>query len=147
MRDASGQPFDFAFFARENFVYDTEPAARAIVVMRRRGPEAGLAALRRLHEAFYAENRDVTDINELAAVAAELGFDPDAFRADFASAEAVEDTRRDFAFSQSVSVRGFPTLIAGSGRDISYGLVTSGYQPPPPILRALESWMAAGCGV
>jgi len=37
VRDASGQPFDFDFFARERFVYDTEAAARAAVVMRRRG--------------------------------------------------------------------------------------------------------------
>ena len=30
---ASGQPFDFAFFEREGFVYDTEPACRAVVTM------------------------------------------------------------------------------------------------------------------
>lgn len=147
VRDASGQPFDFAFFARENFVYDTEPAARAVVVLRRRGQEAGLAVLKRLHRAFYAENRDVTDTPELTAVAGELGFDPETFRADFESAEAIEETRRDFAFSQSVGVRGFPTLIAGSGRDKSYALVTNGYQPPQPILHALEGWVAAGCEV
>lgn len=147
VRDASGQPFDFAFFARESFIYDTEPAARAVVVMRRRGQEAGLAALKRLHGAFYAENCDVTDTKELTAVAGELGFDPESFVADFASAEAIEETRRDFAFSRSVGVRGFPTLIVGSGRDNRYALVTNGYQPPPPILGALESWMAAGCEV
>ena len=145
VRDASGQPFDFAFFAREGFVYDTELAARATVVMRRRGQEAGLAALKRLHRAFYAENRDVTDTQELTAIAAELGFDPETFRADFEN--AVEETRRDFAFSQGIGVRGFPTLVAGSGRDNRYALVTNGYQPPEPILGALESWMAAGCEV
>ena len=31
---ASGQPFDHAFFERETFVYDTDPAARAVVLMR-----------------------------------------------------------------------------------------------------------------
>ena len=33
--EASGQPFDFAFFEREGFIYDTEPACRAVVTMRR----------------------------------------------------------------------------------------------------------------
>ncbi|MFP5511553.1 MAG: hypothetical protein ACLGJC_00485 [Alphaproteobacteria bacterium] len=36
---ASGQPFDFVFFEREDFVYDTDPAARALVVVRRSGME------------------------------------------------------------------------------------------------------------
>ena len=35
---ASGQPFNFAFFDREGFVYDTEPACRAVVTARRLQP-------------------------------------------------------------------------------------------------------------
>ena len=35
---ASGQPFDFSFFEREEFIYDTEPACRAVVTMRTRSP-------------------------------------------------------------------------------------------------------------
>ena len=31
---ASGQPFDMAFFDRTSFTYDTDPAARAVVLMR-----------------------------------------------------------------------------------------------------------------
>jgi putative protein-disulfide isomerase len=147
VREPSGQPFDFDFFKRERFVYDTEPASRAVVVMRRRGADAGLAALKRLQCAFYAENRDVTDAGELAALAAEIGFDPAAFRGDFDAPEAAEETRGDFAFSQAVGVRGFPTLIAGSGRDNRYGLVASGYQAPQTIVAALERWMQAGCEV
>ena len=42
VQEASGQPFDFGFFDREGFVYDTEPAARAVVVLRRAGPELAL---------------------------------------------------------------------------------------------------------
>src|SRR5271154_1916736 len=41
VHEASGQPFDGAFFDRENFVYDTEPAARATVVMRRKSMALG----------------------------------------------------------------------------------------------------------
>jgi len=33
VHEASGQPFDFTFFEREGFVYDTEPAAKAVVVV------------------------------------------------------------------------------------------------------------------
>jgi putative protein-disulfide isomerase len=40
VHEASGQPFDFRFFERERFVYDTEPASRAVVVVRRSGAGA-----------------------------------------------------------------------------------------------------------
>src|SRR5215212_11330318 len=73
VREASGQPFDFAFFDREGFVYDTEPASRAVVVARRSA--WGLAMLRAVHRAFYAQNRDVTRAEVLADVAAEVGLD------------------------------------------------------------------------
>ncbi len=36
VHEASNQPFDFHFFEREGFIYDTEPASRAAVTARRR---------------------------------------------------------------------------------------------------------------
>jgi putative protein-disulfide isomerase len=140
VHEASGQPFDFAFFDRERFVYDTEPASRAVVVLRRRGMETGLAALRRIHRAFYAESRDVTDTATLAALAAEFGVDEASFCREFESETAVEETRGDFAIAQSAGIRGFPTLIAGGGDDDQYALVTHGFQPGARILPALEQW-------
>ena len=144
---ASGQPFDFAFFDRDRFVYDTEPPSRAVVVLRRRGMDTGLAALRRIHRAFYAENRDVTDTATLAALAAEFGVDEAAFCSEFGSEAAVEETRGDFAIAQSAGIRGFPTLIAGKGDDDQYALVTHGFQPGARILPALEQWLGKAAAI
>ncbi len=96
IREALGQPFDFSFFERSDFVYDTEPASRAVVVMRRRSAADGLAGSRRTQRAFYAENRDVTDPQVLCALAGELGFDVERFRADFDADDAIRETRSDF---------------------------------------------------
>lgn len=142
VHEASGQNFDFGFFDRAHFVYDTEPASRAVVVMRRRGMDVGLAALKRIHAAFYAENRDVTDGDTLAALAAELGMDAAGFRADFQDESARRETREDFAIARDAGVRGFPTLIAGTGEDGQYALVTNGFQPATRIVPALEHWLA-----
>lgn len=141
VHEASGQPFEFAFFDREHFVYDTEPPSRAVVVLRRRGMATGLAALRRIHHAFYAESRDVTDTGTLADLAAEFGLDPAEFRDEFDSEAALEEARNDFATAQSAGIRGFPTLIAGEGDDNQYLLVTHGFQPGARILPALEQWL------
>jgi putative protein-disulfide isomerase len=147
VHEASGQPFDFAFFDRERFVYDTEPASRAVVVLRRRGMQTGLAALRRIHRAFYAESRDVTDTDTLSALAAELGVDAATFRDEFNSEAAVEETRGDFASAQFAGIRGFPTLIASSYDEGRYELVTHGFQPRERILLALERWHGKSEGI
>ena len=142
VHDASGQPFDFRFFERERFVYDTEPASRAVVVLRRRGMPTALAALQRIQHAFYAQNRDVTAPETLAAVAAELGLDAASFNAEFTAVDARKDTRADFALAQAAGIRGFPTLIAGDGADSRYTLITHGYQPAGRIVASLDAWLA-----
>lgn len=139
---ASGQPFEFAFFERERFIYDSEPPSRAVVVLRRRGMDVGLAALGRIHRAFYAENRDVTNIDTLTILASELGVDAADFRAEFESEAAVQETHNDFALAQSAGVRGFPTLIAGKDGDHRYALVTHGFQAGALVIPALERWLA-----
>jgi putative protein-disulfide isomerase len=143
VHEASGQPFDQAFFTRERFVYDTDPSSRAVVVMRRAGMLRALAGLRRIHAAFYAENRDVTQLDELAVIAVELGFSDAAFREAMQSDAARQETWQDYALSQSAGVRGFPTLIAGTGADNQYALVTRGFQPMNEILPALRHWRAS----
>ena len=64
---ATGQPFDMNFFAREHFCYDTEPACRAVVSVRRLQPTFALPFMARIQQAFYAENRDMTAADELAS--------------------------------------------------------------------------------
>ncbi len=141
VREASGQPFDFSFFERETFVYDTEPASRAAVVARRRSMADALAMLRNIHAAFYSENRDVTDARVLTEIAEGLGFAPAPFRADFDSAAAAEETSSDFAFSRATGVTGFPTLIAGKGDAEPYVLVAQGFQRAERVISALERWL------
>lgn len=138
---ASGQPFDYAFFDREGFIYDTEPAARAVVVLRRAGPRVGLAGLMRIQRAFYQENRDVTRTEVLTELAVELDQDAAAFRDACESEAAREETRDDFALSRAFGVSGFPTLIAARGAEGPYALVTRGFCSADPLIPALERWL------
>jgi len=142
VHEASGQPFDFDFFDRQDFVYDTDPAAMATVLVRRRRPDLALAFLHRAQQAFYAENRDVTKPQVLADLAAEFGFEREAFAAGLAAEDLKHETWRDYATSQRAGVKGFPTLIAGPNVDGTFGLVTSGFQPAEAILPAIEQWVA-----
>jgi putative protein-disulfide isomerase len=143
---ATGQPFDLAFFDRAGFVYDTEPACRAVVTARRLMPRMALPFMARIQQAFYAENRDMTAAQEIADVAEEAGFDRSGFGAAFAGAEARNETFRDFLTAQSLGIHGFPTLIAGS-EEKGYALLTNGYRPYEDLAEPLERWLAAGAPV
>jgi putative protein-disulfide isomerase len=143
---ATGQPFDMGFLAREGFVYDTEPACRAVVTARRLLPRLALPFMARMQQAFYAENRDMTAADEIATVAEEAGFDRAQFSAAFAAPETQNETFRDFLTAQELGIRGFPTLIAGS-EDKGYALLTNGYRPFEDLAHPLERWLAAGAPV
>jgi putative protein-disulfide isomerase len=139
--EASGQPFDFSFFEREGFVYDTDPAARAVVIMRRHQPQLALDFLERVQRAFYAENQDVTDPAVLADLAAAFGADRGAFLAEHASDAVKQETYRDYAVSQRAKVTGFPTLIGGPDANGVYGVVTQGFQAAQPVIDILDAWL------
>ena len=122
---ASGLAFDPAVLDREGFVYDTEPPCRAVVTARQLDPARAFDFMKAVQLAFYRDARDVTDAGVLADVAAESGYDRDAFAAAFASEAMREETARDFERSRSLGVSGFPTLGVGHGAQIY--LVTSGF--------------------
>lgn len=139
----SGQPFDYAFFARDDFVYDTEPAARAVVAARRLDPRKEFAMNERVACGFYAENRDVTDPAILCDLAEEAGFDRAVFAAEFALAETKAETLGDFETTRRSGVTGFPTLLAGPNDDGTGENVAAGYQLLETVLSRLETWTAS----
>ena len=142
VHDASGLPFDAAVLEPAGFVYDTDPAARAVVVMRRDDQERALAYLGRLQRAFYAEARDITCGDVLADLAAEHGAASDLFLAQWAAEDAKQETWADYAVSQRAGVTGFPTLVAGPNADGVYGVVTRGYAPGEHVVGVLKDWIS-----
>jgi putative protein-disulfide isomerase len=143
---ATGQPFELSFFERECFTYDTEPACRAVVMMRRLQPTFALAFMARIQQAFHAENRDMTSANEISCIAEEAGLGRQAFAATFSAPATRNETFRDFLTAQELGIGGFPSLIAGSPAK-GYALVTNGYRPLEDLLEPLERWLAAGARV
>lgn len=137
---ASGQPFDFSFFDRNGFVYDTEPACRAVVTVRTVKPEAVLSYLAALHRAFYQENIDITDGGNLEELAGNEGVDPNAFSEIFSSRRMIDDTAADFQRSHALGVRGFPTVILRTGEKLV--LLCAGFRPFDDLKPALDEWIA-----
>lgn len=113
---ASGQPFSFGILDLDHFTYDTEPACRAVVTVRHMlGSSAHSRQLYDVFAAiqhkFYVDGADPTRLGfyEDIVEAAEIDFSR--FSELFASDEAREWTRGDFAKSHDWGVRGFPTML------------------------------------
>ena len=141
--EASGQPFGTSVLDTEGFIYDTDPACRAVALARRESTALGLALLHQAHIAFYVCGLDVTDRDVLAGLAQEVGLDRDDFRAGLDDETLSEETWRDYAISQRAGVTGFPTVIVGPNPDGTFAMVTRGFQPSGPVLAAIESWLRA----
>ncbi len=138
-QQAQGQPYDLAFIDRDGFVYDTEPASRAIVAVRRLEPELVFDFLKKVQEAFYAMNRDVANHHVLTDIAVESGLDREAFLAEFKAEETIRETWKDFELSRRMGVHGFPTLLAGSDES-GYEVLTAGYRPWGEVKKTIEDY-------
>lgn len=131
----TGQPFDEEFFAREGFVYDTEPAAKAVVTMEHLAPASAYDYYHTIQKAFYAQNADITSPDVLASAAAEFSVSAGEFITAWQSEAIRRETWDQFAFSAQMGIRGFPALVMETGN--SFYLVCRGWQPLEKIEETL----------
>ena len=143
VQEASGLAFDGAVVRREGFVYDTDPAARAVVVARRSGEDLAVRYLEAAQRAFYSEGRDVTQAEVLGDLAEDFGLERAGFMEAWGSEAARAETWRDYALSQRAGVTGFPTLVGGPNDQGVFGVVTRGYAPPAQVMDVLRNWISS----
>ena len=110
--ERTGQPFDTQFLERrDDWLYDTEPAAIAVVTMREMNESATLDYFTTVQHAFYADGRDVTDFDILAELAADHSVDRTEFRKRLEADEAKKAAWADFSQARNWGISGFPTLV------------------------------------
>jgi putative protein-disulfide isomerase len=129
----SGLPFNReAFKALSGFVYDTEPACRAIVATRKLAPGINqLGVFRAIQRAFYADGKDTTNGSVLSEVAAAaiseqgVAISTSEFFAEWSNPHTVRETAADFQLVRAWGVNSFPALLLE--RDGKLQSVTRGY--------------------
>ncbi len=136
---ATGQRFDFSFFERDGFTYDTEPACRASVAMRNFTPDAALDYFAAVQSAFYERNLDVTSAAMLAEIAAPFGITAEDFGILFAADEIRESTVADFHLAQALGIGGFPTVVLQTGNRLD--ALTVGYRTYEELESDLQDWL------
>lgn len=136
----TGQPFRFDNALPEGFVYDTEPASRAVVAIGGIDPALIFPLFKAIQSAFYAEGRDVTQPDVLAALAATLGVDAHRFLSAFDNQAARSKTRAHFQQARRAGVRGFPTLMLQQGAQLQ--TISNGCQPLETVRAAIDAGLA-----
>jgi putative protein-disulfide isomerase len=139
VKNLTGQSFTFDGAMPEGFVYDTEKPSRGVVAVGELNPDRVMPYFKEVQAAFYVDQKDVTQQEVLAELAASFDIDTQQFKTAFESASVKDKTLAHFARARHLGVRGFPTLIMQTTE--GYALLTHGYRPfdqlQPDIDRAL----------
>lgn len=137
--ERTGQPFDLTILENTGWIYDTEKACRAVVVVRRLRPELEWAYFAAVQRGFYEQNHNPNDPVSFARIAENLGIDRKTFLEAYGDAESIEATQEDFRHARSLGVDSFPTVLVRDGRGLA--ALTIGYRPLPALVGPLERWL------
>ncbi|HKX53125.1 MAG TPA: DsbA family protein [Nitrosospira sp.] len=136
---ATGQPFSFEGAMSEGFIYDTEPASRAIVTVSRISPDAVFPFFKAVQSAFYVDQQDVIRQEALERLAVLAGLDARLFSQVFESEAVKELTLAHFQKARRWGVHGFPTVIGQD--DADYAVLTRGYCSFEDFRPRLDRWL------
>ena len=134
--ERSGQPFKYDILKDYTFVYDTEPACRAVRVVRDLAPEKELAFFKAIQTAFYYENKNTGEIDTYLEICEKMDIDSKAFSSAFDSDKMKAAVREDFTASAEMGVRGFPTVILK--KDGKYIMISSGYTTAENVVQKVN---------
>lgn len=133
---ASGQPFTVEDALPVGFVYDTEPACRALSWVSRQAADRSLDVLDALQAAFYRDRRDVTRLRVVQEILTELELDELARELDTNAARQAAE--QDFEETRSHGISGFPSLLLHRGAISRKHIVSIGYQPLADVVASLQ---------
>lgn len=154
VEETSGLPFTPNGMSQPGFIYDTEPACRAVVTARILAEDMpGIAILQVFHaiqQAFYAEGKDVTDLHLLAQIATDSlnqaagadSFDVDSFYETLTAPMTMSETRQDFAQTQRWGVNGFPSLLVEHNDALH--MIAAGYTKTAELITAFKQVQRLG---
>lgn len=144
--ERTGQPFSTEFLERrDGWIYDTEPAAIAVALLRESDEPATLDYFTEIQHAFYAEGRDITDFDVLTEIAAPHGVDVNRFRSDLDDPASKKRAWADFSRARTWGINGFPALIAEM-EDDRLALLARGWTQADLIQKRIESLVAEAAG-
>lgn len=123
----SFQPFDYRFFKQRDFVYNTEPACRALLCVRLLRPKLLLEVLRAFHSAFFVDGQDLKDPGVLVRLVGLFGIEENLFLTLFESEEIMQQMEEEFSYVNNIGVHSYPSALVQTGQGVEK--IVHGYVP------------------
>ncbi|MFT5168840.1 MAG: putative protein-disulfide isomerase [Saprospiraceae bacterium] len=136
VNERSSQPFSYDILKDTAIVYDTEPACRAVALMRQLKPDQAFNFFKAIQIAFYKNNKNTNLTSTYLELLDGLGVDKEDFSIAFESEEWKTKVKEDFEYSSSVGVSGFPTLVFQKGENLF--LLSNGYTEAEKIMEKIS---------
>jgi putative protein-disulfide isomerase len=108
------QPFSYDILSRADINYDTEPACRAVVVVRNMNAKKEFDFFKLTQEAFYNKNKNLSEVESYYPILDKLGLDKEDFTKRFNSEDYKKKVQQDFKRAGDLGVRGFPSVLLES---------------------------------
>ena len=107
------QKFDTTILMQLGWIYNTEPACRAVIVAQKlQGQHPAFSFFQTLQQAFYCDGIMITDENILCDLAQQQGFNRDDFKDLLEREEIKADTQQEFIDVRARGITSFPTVQA-----------------------------------
>ena len=129
-------PFNYDILGDKDFVYDTEPPSRAVVLMRYIQPDLEFEFFKAVQKAFYAENKNTADLETYLQILKSLGVESSKFKELFNSDQMMNMVKNDFQKSAQMGVRSFPTVLL-KYQD-KYHVISNGYSEAENIVNQVN---------
>jgi len=133
----TGQSFSFESALANGFIYNTEPACRAVITAGFIDASKTFEYLNSVQSAFYTENKDVTQPDILFQLAEDHEINISEFTARFESEAQKKVTLTHFEQTRQAGVQGFPTLILNNNK--KHHVLTRGYQSYEVVSENLDN--------
>lgn len=138
----SGQPFNYDILDQSEWLYDTEPACRAVMTMERLLPQKEMEYFKAIQKGFYYHNYDPIKTETYAAQAETFGVKKDEFARLFESDEMKRATASDFQRARQMGANSFPSVVLKKGDE--YILLAKGYGKSSAILKKMDKLLKGG---
>ena len=140
VHETTAQAFNFRFAMPVGFIYNTRLVCLAIKAFKKQIPEEELKYLHALQQAYYTENKDLTNQDELINTASRFSVDINLFISDLTSKNIAEELEEDYSYCQQLNVQSYPTLMYE--KFDSYAILSSGYTAYDELLAKIEAVFA-----
>ena len=137
---ASGQPFSYELLSANNFLYDTEPSCRAVVVVQSMDNTKEFVFFKEVQKKFYVDNEDPKRVEFYESICSDLELDYEVFAQRWGSEAYRLGTEQQFAEARSLGVSSFPTiLVSHKGK---YSVVSRGFTKSEVLVDRIRAVVA-----